>query len=123
MIRSWIKQVSDIFHEKWQYWFIHGEKTKTRFDNIRSPGYTQVINWVSETWVNFNKTIIRESFDYCGITQYDRAYFHKQLQSFLQDGSLDMVADVEPEDELTHCFADDVDALEATDDDYVLYDL
>ncbi len=79
---SWMRPLKKSFHQKWQHWFLNAEKTKTRFDNIRSPGYAQVITWVSEIWATLNPNVIRASFDLCGITQYKHDHLHSQLQAF-----------------------------------------
>jgi hypothetical protein len=104
------------FHQKWQQWFLNAEKTKTRFDNIRSPGYAQVITWVSEKWTTLNPNVIRASFDLCGITQNKHDQLHSQLQAFLTKSMVDMVVDVQPEDELRGCFVTDNDICSNTDD-------
>ncbi len=104
---SWMRPLKKEFHQKWSNWFLNAEKTKTRFDNIRSPGYAQVIAWVSEIWANLNQNVIRQSFEFCGITQFKHEGLHKQLQAFLKNGIVDMVVDVQPEDELVRCFTDD----------------
>jgi hypothetical protein len=45
---SWMRPLKKAFHDRWQHWFLHGLKTTTRNNNVRSPGYAQVIHWISD---------------------------------------------------------------------------
>jgi hypothetical protein len=70
------------YNAKWNYWFLTGEKTFTRFGNRKSPGYANCVSWLSEIWKDFSSAQIRKSFDQCGITsQYD---LHSSLNHILK---------------------------------------
>jgi hypothetical protein len=78
---------------------MNGEHTFTKNHNCRSPGYAVAISWISEIWDEFDPTIIKESFDYCGITQNKMSGFHKQLQAFIENGLLEYVDDSDDADD------------------------
>ena len=35
---------------------------------MRSPGYANLVNWISEIWESMDTNLIAKSFDVCGIT-------------------------------------------------------
>ena len=48
----------------------------------RSPCNALVINWISEIWWEFDRSIIIDSFDKCSITTDNKETFHRQLRHF-----------------------------------------
>ncbi|CAF0709703.1 unnamed protein product [Brachionus calyciflorus] len=104
---SWMRPLKRAYHERWQNWLINEERTFTPAGNIRSPGYTQVITWISEIWEQLDAGIIRDSFDRCGITSSQFFDFHSQLQAFLEKNQIDMIDDYDHADEVDG-FVDDV---------------
>jgi hypothetical protein len=54
------------FGEKWNDWFIFGDKKLTVHGNMVSPGYVKVIEWLSEIWNDFDSNTVIESFRKCG---------------------------------------------------------
>ena len=65
----------------------------------RSPGYVQVIKWISEIWSDFDSTLLARSFDHCGITSRRLVDLHNQLKHFVNFN--DFVDDVIPEEDTT----------------------
>ena len=45
---------------------MHSYTTK---ENMRSPGYSNVINWVSEIWQDLDQNLLRDSFYNCGLVE------------------------------------------------------
>jgi hypothetical protein len=75
----WFASLKKTYHKLWTDWFINGVKTFTRFENVRSPGYSHCINWLSQMWSEFPSHLIINSFDSCGIlNQYDLHLILKQ---------------------------------------------
>ncbi|CAF0774012.1 unnamed protein product [Brachionus calyciflorus] len=103
---SWMRPLKRAYHERWQNWLINEERTITPAGNIRSPGYIQVINWISEIWDQLDSGIIRDSFDRCGITSSQIIDFHSQLQGFLEKNQINMIEDYDHADEIDG-FVDD----------------
>lgn len=82
----WFASLKKQYHKLWNHWFIHGEKTITRFDNVRSPGYQQCIRWLSEMWDEFPEHNIINSFEYCGIvSQYN---LHDCLKTMMRTNTI-----------------------------------
>ena len=50
---------------------------------MRSAGYANVINWLSEIWSSFDEEIIKRSFDSCGITSTGNLNF--ALNQIIED--------------------------------------
>ena len=46
---------------KWSHWYLFEDKTYTVHGSMRSPGYTTVIQWLSDIWRDFDTNIIRNS--------------------------------------------------------------
>ncbi|CAF0915134.1 unnamed protein product [Brachionus calyciflorus] len=67
----WFKSLKSKIKQYWNDWYINGEHSETAAGNLRSPGYVNLINWISEIWRNFDEDLIRDSFDSCGITNLD----------------------------------------------------
>ncbi|CAF0794025.1 unnamed protein product [Brachionus calyciflorus] len=47
----WFKSLK----QYWNDWYINGEHSETAAGNLRSPGYVNLINWISEIWRNFDE--------------------------------------------------------------------
>ena len=67
---------------KWSHWYLFEDKTYTVHGNMRSPGYTTVIQWLSDIWRDFDSNIIRNSFDQCGITS--QSNLHSALRAVVE---------------------------------------
>ena len=63
----WFGNLKKQYHNYWNQWFINEEKTFTRNDNAKSPGYAKCIEWLSKMWYDFDITQIKNSFHACGI--------------------------------------------------------
>ena len=50
---------------------------------MRSPGYTTVIQWLSDIWRDFDTNIIINSFDQCGITS--QTNLHSALRAVVEE--------------------------------------
>ena len=46
----WSSVIKQVYGDKWNDWFIFDEKRLTVHGNMVSPGYTQVIKWMSDIW-------------------------------------------------------------------------
>ena len=81
---------------------------------MRSPGYTTVIQWLSEIWCDFDTNIIIKSFDQCGITS--QSNLHSALRAVVEENKTfsNFVDDFYEADEI-HGFTND--GLELDDDD------
>ena len=58
----WSSVIKQVYGDKWNDWFIFDEKRLTVHGNMVSPGYTQVIKWMSDIWEEFDSSMIEESF-------------------------------------------------------------
>jgi hypothetical protein len=68
---------------KWSHWYLFEDKTYTVHGNVQgSPGYTTVIQWLSDIWRDFDTNIIRNSFDQCGITS--QSNLHSALRAVVE---------------------------------------
>jgi hypothetical protein len=77
----WFAVLKKNYHEKWNSWFIHDDKTYTKHGNPKSPGYAKCISWLSNIWEDFDTDLIVNSFDQCGIvSQY---MLHHSLKHIL----------------------------------------
>lgn len=56
-------------------------RTRTVYNNTRSPGYALAIKWLSEIWDQFPPHKIINSFDNCGITSQDS--LHSTLKVYI----------------------------------------
>ena len=50
---------------------------------MRSPGFTTVIQWMSEIWRDFDPNIIINSFDQCGIISQNN--LHSALRAVIEE--------------------------------------
>jgi hypothetical protein len=67
---------------------------------MRSPGYANVIQWISEIWRELEPSIIADSFDACGITASSVDDLHSALKAYLQSGTTDFVEDYDQASEI-----------------------
>ena len=51
--------------------------------NAKSPGYAQVLNWISEIWQEFDKGLLIDSFNCCGITSRNK--LHSAIDQILRE--------------------------------------
>jgi len=65
---GWFRSLKAKYHEKWQEWYLTEPKSFTSSNNMKSPGYAKVINWISEIWNDFDSEIIVKSFATTGVT-------------------------------------------------------
>lgn len=96
---SWMRPLKKSYFDRWQNWLINEEKSFTAAGNLKSPGYSQVIIWISEIWEQLEPKIISESFDRCGVTSKQAYEFHVQLQSFIEKNKVDMIDDYDQSDD------------------------
>ena len=54
---------------------------------MRSPGYSNVINWVSEIWQDMDPNLLRDSFDNCGLV--DNSNLHSVLNKLTHEEILE----------------------------------
>ena len=120
----WMRLLKLAFKHKWQAWLVEGEKSFTRFGNMRSPGYALAIQWISEVWAQLDAELIKRSFDLCGITQNNIDDCHLQLKAFIQKGMRTVVLDDDGADDVrgfgsnAACGKDDgANDVQAADDD------
>jgi hypothetical protein len=108
----WFSFIKNKLHERWTDWYINDEKTFTKANNMRSPGYANVIKWISDVWDEMDENIIRKSFDQCGITSDNQ--LHSVLNTILQENSVmtDFVCDEHASDEFE---MDDIDLFDSID--------
>lgn len=91
---------------------MHGAKTFTAQNNMRSPGYVNVIQWLSEAWAEFDPHIIINSFAKCGIVGDQKDDLHDSLTAVLN--SWEPIRDyVEPR--VNDGSADDIVAIDLLD--------
>ncbi len=64
----WFASIKKKIHAKWTDWYLNAEKTFTKNNNMRSPGYATLINWISEVWSQTSEEMLSKSFNDCGIT-------------------------------------------------------
>ena len=96
----------------------------TANNNLKSPGYSKVIQWLSIIWHEFDEIKIAESFSKCGIiSQTD---LHSALSQLLElqkpDNFSEYVTEIEPYDEIDGFDPDAIQDIFDKDDE-VLADL
>lgn len=104
----WFGKLKSRYHQVWNNWFIHDERTFTRHDNARSPGYAKCIEWLASMWNEFDLHLIKNSFEQCGIVnQYS---LHSALSHIINSKTClnDYVDDVRE--------SDNIDGFESDDD-------
>ena len=60
-------------------------KSFTSSNNMKSPGYAKVINWISEIWNDFDSEIIVKSFATTGVTSQHPDDFNSILRTVLNN--------------------------------------
>ena len=94
---------------KWSHWYLFDDKSYTVHGNMRSPGYTSVIQWLSEIWYDFDPNIIINSFDQCDITS--QSNLHSALGAVVEENKTfsNYVDDFYEADEIYGFTNDDLD--------------
>ncbi len=108
----WFRNLKRSYCERWNKWFLYEDTTYTVHGNARSPGYAKVTNWLSELWDSFPNHLIKNSFDFCGITSKHVNDYHMVLKCLLRNETViqNYVDDLQPEDD-----------AEGFEDDYRLF--
>ena len=96
---AWMRPFKVSYFDKWQNWMTNEPKSFTAADNLQSPGYAKAITWISETWDSFDRQILANSFDQCGITSTSIDDLHIQLKTFVSTSKF--VVTFEPAPEVT----------------------
>ena len=52
--------------------------------------YAHIIGWVSEISREIKRKLVKESFDYCGLTTADKNKFHSKLRELLHNGRIEI---------------------------------
>ena len=65
--------------------------------NLQSPGYAKAITRISEIWDSFDRQILANSFDQCGITSTSIDDFHTQLKTFISTSKFEDTLEPAPE--------------------------
>ena len=66
----------------------NSEKSFTKSGNMKSPGYANFIQWISEIWQEFDSDLIKKSFSLCGITSSQTNEYHNQLKHLILNKNL-----------------------------------
>jgi len=82
---GWFRSLKAQYHSKWQEWYLTEPKSFTKSNNIKSPGYCKVIQWISEIWNQFDPEIIVKSFASTGITSQHPDDYNHILRSVLNN--------------------------------------
>ncbi len=96
----WFRSFKRNYNQLWTEWFMSGNHDFTVNKNLKSPGYSKCIEWLSQIWLEFNITLLRESFDKCGITSSDS--LHSVLAQMLAEKEVysDVLEDAEEHDQI-----------------------
>jgi hypothetical protein len=94
----WFSVLKKHYHRLWNDWFINADKSYTRNDNARSPGYVQCIQWLSKMWIEFEESHIIKSFECCGILH--QFNLHSNLRTMLHNNIVysDYIDELQDED-------------------------
>ena len=82
---SWFRSLKAQYHNKWQEWYLTEPKSFTKSNNMKSPGYGRVIQWISQIWAQFDSKIIVNSFASTGITSQHPDDFNPILRAVLMN--------------------------------------
>jgi hypothetical protein len=76
--------------------------------------FLAVIDWVSKIWQNLDSSLIKESFDYCGITSCRVESFHSVLKHMLTQQTIirEFVTDIDASDDCDEFQTDNLSDLE-----------
>ena len=98
----WFRGLKKSYTDRWNRWFLYEDTTYTVHGNARSPGYANVIKWLSEIWNTFPNYLLKNSFDYCGITSRHVNDYHLVLKSIIQNNIVQQnyIDDLLDEDEM-----------------------
>jgi hypothetical protein len=65
----WFSAIKSKLSDCWTSWYLSEDTHSfTKAENLKSPGYALVIDWISKIWAEFDESILRDSFDACGIS-------------------------------------------------------
>jgi hypothetical protein len=84
----WFKILKNLYIKLWNDWFLHGEKTFTKKNNLRGPGYVLMTQWITAGWLELETDYLKESFKYCGKTTSIISEYHSNLIKLLTDAEL-----------------------------------
>ena len=85
---SWMRSLKHSFELKWTDWMTNSEKSFTKSGNMKSPGYANFIQWISEIWQEFDSDLIKKLFSLCGITSSQTNEYHNQLKHLILNKNL-----------------------------------
>ena len=96
----WFRSLKRNYNQLWTDWFMSRNHDFTVNKNLKSPGYYKCIEWLSQIWNEFSISLLRESFDKCGITSSDS--LHSVLAQMLAQKEVysDVVEDSEEYDQI-----------------------
>ena len=52
--------------EQYDQWMEHGEKSYTRYGNMKAVSKTTMCDWVVKAWAGIDKELVKKSFVACG---------------------------------------------------------
>ena len=61
----WFYALKRSYHSLWQTWFMEAPKETTAVGHIKSPGYVQTIQCMSQIWNEFPQELNIKSFEWC----------------------------------------------------------
>ena len=64
---AWFSSIKKAYRKKWNHWFTFENKSFTVNCNMKSPGYVNASNWISQIWEELSQDMVKNSFDICGI--------------------------------------------------------
>ena len=117
---SWNKPFKGLMKDKWIQWLSDGETHYTKTGKRKSASYEMIVNWVSQSWKEISKDIIRMSFVNCGIlrNQGDAGNYHCRLAIIFNDlPPLDEALPSVATEEHTGISDDECSSQESEDDD------
>ena len=99
---GWFRSLKSQYYVKWQKWFLNSPKSFTKSNNLKSPGYSRVIEWISQIWRDFDPELIIKSFEATGITSHNPDDYNHLLRVVYDEEVLPthILIENEPMDEL-----------------------
>ena len=79
--------------ELWNDWYINDDKTFTKANNLRSPRYAKVIDWIALAWSELDPEIIKSSLKWFDITTKLTGEHHSALRQMMIDPVEDFVVE------------------------------
>jgi len=67
---SWFASLKRSYRQLWNNWYVYDERTFTRNNNARSPGYVKCAQWLGRIWEEFESNAIIESFISTGVRSH-----------------------------------------------------